>query len=96
MEKDTPGQIYGMTQKSDGKSDEQFETQRAHAEEENNFDSEKLKEKQTQYKWYFFIGVVGITFLAFHLFGVHEEATAVDSMREYYLEKEAARRSKSV
>jgi hypothetical protein len=91
-----------MTQKSDGKSEttpktENIETQRPQEEEDSaDVNVEDLKKKQSQYKQFFLLGVFAVVLTCIYLFGKNEEETVVEKQRQFYLEREAARKSQSV
>lgn len=103
LEKDTPGQIYGITHKSDGKSDnsssnetisEKF-TQGKNSvneeEEEILKNPEEIKRKKSEFKWFFMLGVIAIYLVAIYIMRENEEEVLVEKYRELTLEKQRAR-----
>jgi hypothetical protein len=97
LEKDTPGQIFGITFKSDGKSEEKDEesfTQRPKNEdlsyEEHDTKSYDQEEKKKEFKYLFMFGFALFAIFAMIFLGSTEDDRAED-YRDYTYQKRKAR-----
>lgn len=102
LEKETPGQIYGVTFKSDGKSSssnnsetlsEKF-TQREKEEEEKETypDLDEFRKKRREYQYYFGMGVLVVIILALILGGESWETKTANDFHDYTIAKQRARK----
>ncbi|XP_070496457.1 protein tumorous imaginal discs, mitochondrial-like isoform X1 [Chironomus tepperi] len=100
LEKDTPGQIYGITYKSDGKSEntssetisEKFtQGKNSVKEEEDDPNPEEVKRKKSEYKYFFLLGLISIYIITVLVMREKQDEDLVNKYRDLTFEKQRAR-----